>query len=578
MSGVETVEEKKTEQVVEINEKTAEPTTPTRIKKILTTYENFKVNNEVLISRSYVILLNAVVVGYFAWATSFFIKTKNHCESNGCDVEFGGMQWCDGYGMLILLLAIIYLSYLYYVLKRFYGKYINETYLQPLKAKIFARKITRIVFGVVLLVAVVTFIVLDTSDARNRLQSLSGIVTFLIIGYVFSKSPTKVKLRPVALGFTFQFVLGLFCLRWSVGRSIFKCIGDKVSTFLSFTNFGSSFVYGNDLVIEWGVFAFSALPVIFFFSFVTSILFYLGAIQWVLKKMGWLIQSTLGVTACESLVCAANIFVGNAEACLIIKSYIKFLTHSEIHLLMASGFATVAGSVLAAYIRFGAEPAHLIASTVMAAPGAVCFAKLFYPETEGSQTTAENIELQKSTDSNILDAASNGAGTAISIVMGIIANIVAFVAFVAFLNAIVSWLGSLIGYDFLTFEWIFAKIFIPVAWIIGIEWNDCEKVAEVIASKTIINEFVAYERLGVLKGTGQISLRSSAITTFAICGFANPSSLGILIGALSTMSPESRHKITAVAFRAFISGSIICFMTASIAGLLITDADFILGE
>lgn len=196
---------------------------------------------------------------------------------------------------------------------------------------------------------------------------------------------------------------------------------------------------------------------------------------------------------------------------------------------MASGFATVSGSVLAAYISYGAEPSHLVTSSVMAAPAALCFAKLFYPETEESKTDAENIQLEKSwvsdrvpidgvwstrflahrTDSSILDAASNGANAAISLILGICANIVAFVAFVAFLNAFVSWIFVLVGYDGITFEWIFSKLFIPLAWVIGIEWDDCEDVAKLIATKTIINEFVAYERLGKMKEAQDISVSNT---------------------------------------------------------------------
>lgn len=206
----------------------------------------------------------------------------------------------------------------------------------------------------------------------------------------------QIDYRPVVLGVIFQFLLGLFCIRWEVGRNIFTCFGDKVATFLNYSKAGASFVYGEFIVEEEIVFGFAVLSVIYFFSFFISILYYLGAMQWVVMKLGWILQSILGSTVCESVIAAANIFLGMSESPLLIKPYIKDLTLSEIHMIMSSGFATVSGTVLAAYISFGAEPAHLITASVMAAPAAICFAKLIYPETEESKTRSDNIQMEKS--------------------------------------------------------------------------------------------------------------------------------------------------------------------------------------
>uniref|UniRef100_A0A1B0DND1 Uncharacterized protein n=1 Tax=Phlebotomus papatasi TaxID=29031 RepID=A0A1B0DND1_PHLPP len=393
--------------------------------------------------------------------------------------------------------------------------------------------------------------------------------------------------RPVVMGTILQFLLGLFCIRWDIGRSIFDCIGHKVTTFLNYANQGAEFVYG-EFLISSGVFAFVVsifsvlvvLTVIFFFSFMISVLYYLGVMQWVVIKLGWILQVCLGTTVCESVNAAANIFLGQTESPLLIRPYLKKLTLSEMHAIMTSGFATVAGSVLAAYISFGANPAYLITATVMAAPGSLCYSKLFYPETEKSITSSDNIEMEKTTDSSILDAATNGAVTAISLVLGIIANLIAFVSFVAFINGLLGFFGNLVGADDISLELIFGKIFLPLAWIIGVPDQDCDRIGQIIGIKTVVNEFVAYKALGDAISEGvanpDVALhpRSIAICTFAICGFANPSSLGIMIGGLGAMAPERRSAITAVAIRGFIAGTCVCFITASIAGILMADNMF----
>jgi pyrimidine nucleoside transport protein len=319
--------------------------------------------------------------------------------------------------------------------------------------------------------------------------------------------PKKINWRPVIGGAIFQFLLGIFCIRWTVGRTIFECFGDKVAAFLNFAKDGASFVFGDFLVTERNVFAFSALPTIFFFSLCISVLYYLGAMQVVLMKLGWILSSILGTTVCESVNAAGNIFLGMSEGPLIIKPYIKSLTESEIHSIMVSGFATVSGTVLAAYIDFGAEAQHLITASVMAAPASLFFSKLIFPETEESKTTAGNIKMEKSADSSVLDAASNGASQGISLILNIIANLVAFVAFIAFADGIFKWATFLLGFEDVGIQFILGKMFIPVSWAIGVDWKDCEQIGNVIGTKTIINEFVAYQRLGAYKKAGEISVR-----------------------------------------------------------------------
>ncbi|XP_017044810.1 solute carrier family 28 member 3 isoform X2 [Drosophila ficusphila] len=529
-----------------------------------------------LVRISLYILLHLVVVGYFSYATYHYHDISNYECTWSSTNKLCGINFCTGYGMLLLLLGFIYIGLFYfYIFKPFVGHSLHRNFIRPWSKKwhrITRTKIVSLSTIAVLLALLAIFVYFETRDDPQKLASLVAPCFFILCGYVFSTKRSAIKWRIVITGITCQFLLGIFCIRWEVGRKIFECLGNKVATFLGYATDGAVFVFG-DFLVENNVFAFAVLPVIFFFSFFISILYYMGTMQWVVIKLGWILQSLLGTTVCESVTAAANIFLGMSESPLLIRPYINKLTKSEIHSIMVSGFATVSGSVLAAYLSFGASAAHLISSSVMAAPATLAISKLYMPETEVSQTSSDSIALEKSQDSSILDAAASGATNAVPIVLGIIANIVAFVAFITFLNGVVNWFGFLVGLDQIDFEWIFSKLFIPLVWAMGVPWEDCDIIAKVVATKTIINEFVAYERLGQYIENDDITARSAGIATFAICGFANPSSLGILIGSLSAMAPHRRSTITAVAFRAFVVGSIVCFISASFAGILIQEAD-----
>ncbi|XP_073812986.1 uncharacterized transporter YutK-like isoform X3 [Musca autumnalis] len=533
-----------------------------------------------IVRTSIIWLVHIAVGSYFGYATHYYIREYNNHYCNLAlekDAVYCSMRFCDGYGFLILFLGFIYLGLVYYkIFKPTLGRRLHREYLVHFDRWWMGfsrqRSISAILIGI-LLVALAVFLYYETKDRPQKLASLAAPCFFIVCGYVFSTNRSAINWRLVITGITSQFILGIICIRWSVGRSIFECIGNRTANFLSFADEGSRFVYGDDIILNQGVFAFAILSVVFFFSFLISILYYMGVMQWVVMKLGWILSQMLGTTVCESVTAAANIVLSMTESAVLIRPYIKHLTASEIHSIMVSGFATVSGSVLAAYLSFGASPAHLITSSVMAAPAALAISKLYMPETEESKTAAGNIQLEKSEDSSLLDAASNGASNAIQIVLGVTANLVAFVAFIAFLNAVVSWFGSLVGLEFIDFEWLFSKLFIPLAWGMGVPWEDCNEVAKIVATKTIINEFVAYERLGVLIANNAISTRSIGIATFAVCGFANPSSMGMLIGILGAMAPKSRGIITSVAFRAFVVGSIVCFVSASFAGILIQEEE-----
>ncbi|XP_076763627.1 concentrative nucleoside transporter 2 [Xylocopa sonorina] len=506
-------------------------------------------------------LVNAAVVIYFVYATVHWYNSGNE-----------QYNWCNGYGLLILLVAFVYGGILCHLLSKSAPGKACATCWTSISDSAKSVRETKYGFVVYILmvVAIVVFLVIDTANSRERLQSGVGVVVLFAIGWLFSKHPTRVNWGPVMSGLILQFLFGILTLRWSVGRAILQCVADKAEAFLNCAKSGASFVFGNQLVDD-GVFAFSALPVIFYFSFIIQILYYLGVMQWVILNMGRVLQALMGTTICESVICAANVFVGMSESPLIVKPYLNKLTSSELHTVMASGFATVSGTVMAAYIKFGADPAHLITATLMAAPAALSYTKLFFPETEKVVVLPENIKLTKSEDSSLMDAASKGATAGIPLVLGIVANIVAFVAFVTLINGLLSWIGMLVGNDELSFEFILSRIFMPLSWIIGVPWDQCEDVGTLIGLKTAVNEFVAYERLGEFKKQGRIFGRTEAIVTFAICGFANPGAMGITLSMLSSLAPDKKEIISAAIFRAFVAGSAVTFLTASTAGMLIPD-------
>ncbi|XP_022236212.1 solute carrier family 28 member 3-like, partial [Limulus polyphemus] len=491
-------------------------------------------------------------------------------------------SWCDGVRFLILLTIIVYITLLYYhVFKRWLLKPLRRFFspATDLFARIFKYRYTSSVIWVSILAAVIVFLIIDTKDNRSRLVSAGGLLVLLFFGYLFSAHRTKVVWRHVFWGVFLQFLFGLAILRWHVGKEVFNCISEKVKRFLEFTDYGSEFVFGylvsgdlKDVTSKQiSVFAFSVLSVILFFSLCISILYYYGIMQWMVIKIGCFLQVTVGTTACESMNAAGNIFLGMTEAPLMIKPFLPIMTKSELHAVLTGGFATIAGSVLAAYVKFNVNPSHLLSASVMSAPAALAFSKLFYPETEESRTHAKDIKIDKGTERNAIEAATNGASTAIALVANIAANLIAFLAFIRFLDAICTWIGLLVGWDFISFEWLLSKAFVPLAFLMGVEWNECEQVARLIGLKTVVNEFIAYKQLGEMK---TLSPRSQAIAVYALCGFSNIGSIGIQLGALGAMAPERKSDLASLAVRAVIAGSTACFMTACVAGTLLEEVSY----
>uniref|UniRef100_A0A8C6QLY9 Sodium/nucleoside cotransporter n=1 Tax=Nannospalax galili TaxID=1026970 RepID=A0A8C6QLY9_NANGA len=432
-----------------------------------------------------------------------------------------------------------------------------------------------------LILGVIFWLILDTAKlGKQQLVSFGGLIMYIILLFLFSKHPTRVYWRPVFWGIGLQFLLGLLILRTKPGFIAFDWLGKQVQTFLGHTNAGAVFVFGEKYTDHF--FAFKILPIVVFFSTVMSMLYYLGLMQWIIRKVGWLMLVTMGSSPIESVVAAGNVFVGQTESPLLVQPYLSHVTRSELHAIMTAGFATIAGSVLGAYISFGVSSTHLLTASVMSAPASLAVAKLFWPETETPKVTLKNaMKLENGDSRNLLEAATQGAASSIPLVANIAANLIAFLALLSFMNSALSWFGGMFDYPQLSFELICSYIFMPFSFMMGVDWQDSFMVAKLIGYKTFFNEFVAYEHLSKLinlrkeagpkfvNGVQQyMSIRSETIATYALCGFANFASLGIVIGGLTSIAPSRRHDIASGAMRALIAGTTACFMTACIAGTL----------
>ncbi|KAM9376065.1 sodium/nucleoside cotransporter 1 [Pholidichthys leucotaenia] len=465
------------------------------------------------------------------------------------------------------------------LLKKYEGKNISRCFRPVVKCFESNLRWIKWVFIIVALVLFVVWLALDTSKRPEQLISFGGVCMFVVLIFLFSAHRAMISWRPVFWGLGMQFCIGLFVIRTEPGLIVFDWLGKQVQTFLNYTIDGSSFVFGN---LIFDIFAFQALPIVIFFSSVMSVLYFLGVMQWLILKISWVMQITMGTSPTETLSVAGNIFVGQTEAPLLIRPYLKDMTKSEIHAVMVGGFATIAGSVMGTFISFGIDASSLISASVMAAPCALAISKLSYPEAEESVfKSKQTVKVAAGDEGNILEACSSGASASIHLVANIAANLIAFLAILGFINSALSWLGGMVGYESLTFQLICSYVFMPVAFMMGIPYEESFVVAELIGIKLFINEFVAYEELSQLKnnrlsgldevidGKRQwISVRSETITTYALCGFANFSSLGIVIGGLSSICPERKSDISSLVLRAMITGTCVSLINACIAGIL----------
>ncbi len=439
----------------------------------------------------------------------------------------------------------------------------------------------------------------------QRLLSVLGLLTMLGLAWALSVDRSRVPWRVVIWGLGLQLIFALFILKTPVGESLFAGLNDLVLALLSFTNDGASFLFGNlvnrtvpvtdpatgavEYMAQTGAnFAFSVLPTIIFFSSLMTVLYYLGIMQAAVKGMAWVMMRTMRTSGAETLSAAGNIFVGQTEAPLLIKPFIERMTMSELMAVMTGGFATVAGGVMAAYVGmlvayFPDIAGHLIAASVMSAPAALVVAKIMYPETEVPVTaTSLKVEVE-SPDVNLIDAAARGAGEGMTLAFNVGAMLLAFIALIAMFNALLGAVAGWIGLESLlvaqgalgpgqglTLEVILGWVLAPLAWLMGVPWQDSVAVGSLLGIKTVANEFVAYLRLSeLLAADGGLQPRSIVIATYALAGFANFSSIAIQIGGIGGIAPSRRSDLSRIGLRAMIGGTLAAFLTATIAGILV---------
>ena len=412
----------------------------------------------------------------------------------------------------------------------------------------------------------------------SSLISLLGIVVLLGIAYLLSNNRKAINFRTVFGALAIQVSLGAFILYVPIGRDALLAVANGVSKVISYGNEGIKFLFGalaGDKVFEvFGgegfIFAVRVLPAIVFFSALISLLYYIGIMQWVIKIIGGALQRMLGTSQAESMSAAANIFVGQTEAPLIVKPYISKMTESELFAIMCGGLASIAGSVMAGYAGMGVPLTYLIAASFMAAPAGLLFAKILYPQTETFNDDIEKVEMEK--PSTVLDAAAAGASSGMQLALNVGAMLIAFVALIALINGMLGGIGGWVGMPDLSLGMIFGWVFRPLAWVLGVPWGEAGVAGQMIGTKLAINEFVGYMEFAPYltpDAPMQLADKTKAIITFALCGFANFSSIAILIGGLGGLAPNRRGDIARLGLKAVIAGSLANLLSATIAGLFI---------
>src|SRR5438876_1887459 len=405
----------------------------------------------------------------------------------------------------------------------------------------------------------------------QRLTGLFGIVLILGIGMALSRNRRAISWRIVAWGVGLQLAFAIFVLRVPLGQKLFSALGDVVKQILSFSYVGSEFVFGeigkqhSSLGV---IFAFQVLPAIIFVSALFAILYYLGIMQLVVKACAVVMNKVMGASGAESLNVAASIFMGQTEAPLTIRPFLPGMTRSELMTVMTAGMAHVSGSIMAAYIAFGIEARHLLTAVIMTAPGTIMMAKILEPETETPETRGGvKIEIPR-TDVNVVDAAARGTSEGLSLMLNVIAMLVSFVALIYLVDGGFGWVD---GHVFAWFpekvETVLGWLFSPIAWVMGVPWHDAGTIGGLLGTRMVLNEFIAYAQLGPLRG--QLDPVSFTIATFALCGFANISSVGIQIGGIGALVPERKHDLARLGFRAMIAGTLANFLSATLAGILL---------
>ena len=409
------------------------------------------------------------------------------------------------------------------------------------------------------------------TELLPRLVSAFGLASMVALAWVFSVHRGRFPWRVVGLGLAAQILLGLVLLRTGAGRAFFVTVNQAVAGLLGFTEAGTRFLFG-PLLDVGPSFALGVLPIIVFMGALFSVLYHLGVVQRVVGWLAVLLGRSLGSSGAESLAAVANIFVGMAEAPLLVRPYLDRMTRSELFTVMNTGMATVAGSVLLAYVQMlggGDFAGHLVTASLLSAPAGILIAKVLVPETEVPETAGASGVAPPRSTTNLIDAASMGALAGLRIAATVGALLIAFVALVALLNAGFGAVGALFGAPDLTFERVLGVLFAPLAWLMGISWDEAVDVGALLGVKTVLNEFLAYADLGELMRSGAISERSAVIASYALCGFANFGSLAILLGAIGSMAPSRRADVASLGLRSILGGTLATLMTGCVAGLVL---------
>ncbi|BDH17300.1 Nucleoside permease nupX [Providencia rettgeri] len=421
------------------------------------------------------------------------------------------------------------------------------------------------------------------------IMSIIGMAVLIAIAILFSSNRRAIRLRTVGGAFLIQLAIGAFVLYVPAGRSVLQGMSDAVSKVIGYGQDGMSFIFGglvSDKMFElFGgggfIFAFRVLPIIVFFSSLIAVLYYLGIMQLVIKVLGGGLQKILGTSRTESLSATANIFVGQTEAPLVVRPYIATMTTSELFAIMCGGLASVAGSVLAGYAQMGVPMEYLIAASFMAAPGGLLFAKLMVPETEDvkDRVDATDLVAEDERPANIIDAAASGASSGMQLALNVGAMLLAFIALIALINGILGGIGGWFDYPQLSLELLLGWLFAPIAYLIGVPWSEATIAGSFIGQKVVVNEFVAFMNFGeymkadaevLAAGKQVLSDHTKAIISFALCGFANLSSVAILLGGLGGMAPNRRGDVARLGMKAVMAGTLSNLMSATIAGFFLT--------
>lgn len=400
--------------------------------------------------------------------------------------------------------------------------------------------------------------------------SLLGVIALLFAAYAMSYNRSAINWRTVGGAFSLQAVFGLIVLYLPQGKMALQWMGEKVKTVLDYSKAGTDFLFGSfmDMSQHGFVFALQVLPVIVFFSALITVLYHIGIMSWIINIIGGFLQKVLKTSRPESMNAAANIFVGQTEAPLVVKPFISNMTRSELFALMVGGMASIAGSVMAGYAGMGVEIKYLLAASFMAAPGGLLMAKIILPETADPKDQLEQINPKMEQNTNIFDAAAQGAASGLQIAFNVGAMLLAFIALIAMLNGIIGSIGEWFGYPGITFQLILGYLFQPIAWLLGVPWSEANLAGSFIGQKLVVNEFVAY--LDFIKHKETLTAGTQAIITFALCGFANFSSIAILMGGIGAMAPNRRSDLAQLGLRAVIAASFANLMSAALAGFFIS--------